>query len=64
MTREEWKNHVTMDHIEEVRYYVECLLTDYGDEDDITDLSYEALDDINYYINLFFHDLEKIIMRA
>lgn len=64
MTREEWKNHVTMDHIEEVRYYVECLLTDYGDEDDITDLSYEELDDIHDFINLLLHDLKKRIKRA
>lgn len=64
MTREEWKNHVTMDHIEEVRYYVECLITDYGDEDCITDLSYEVLDDIHDSINLLLDDLAKRLKRA
>lgn len=60
MSREEWKNHVALDHMEEVLYYVECLMGDYS-TDRRTDIDYEDLEDIHDLINLLMVDLNKRI---
>lgn len=59
-SREEWKNHVALDHMEEVLYYVKCLIGDYS-TDRRTDINYEDLEDIHDSINLLIVDLNKRI---
>lgn len=62
MTREEWKNHVTIDHIEEVLYYVECLMDDY-ELDKRTDLKYDDLEELRVSLNILGKDIEKRIKK-
>lgn len=62
MTHRQYEYFRMIEHVNALRDFIELTMDDY-EEERYTDLRYDSLDDIRYYLNMYRDDLFKQIQK-